>query len=125
MKLNHLNLCVPDVIEARAFFEKFFGFRCLDTKGGDRIAVLEGEGGFTLVLTNIDRGAPQEYPADFHFGFILDDPECVHRVYQQLREGGVEPGHEPRAMRGSLIFYCRILGGILLEVSAPLPDRSL
>ncbi len=123
MKLNHLNLCVPDVVEARAFFEKFFDFRCLDTKGGDRLAVMQGEGGFTLVLSNLDRGVPQEYPADFHFGFILDDPEDVYRVHRQLSEGGVELQNEPRSMRGSLIFYCRILGGILLEVSAPLPSR--
>ena len=29
MGLNHLDLAVPDVAATRAFFETYFGFRCL------------------------------------------------------------------------------------------------
>ena len=36
MKPNHLNLAVPDVLETRAFFEKYFGFRHSEgMKGND------------------------------------------------------------------------------------------
>ncbi len=30
MQPNHLNLAVPDVLETRAFFEKYFGFGDLE-----------------------------------------------------------------------------------------------
>ena len=33
MKLNHLNLCVDDLSEARHFFETFFDFQFLEQKG--------------------------------------------------------------------------------------------
>jgi catechol 2,3-dioxygenase-like lactoylglutathione lyase family enzyme len=33
MKLNHLNLTVTDVGEAREFLERYFGLRCAVTRG--------------------------------------------------------------------------------------------
>ena len=33
MRLNHLNLTVPDVPRTREFFETYFGFRCLADAG--------------------------------------------------------------------------------------------
>ncbi len=33
MKLNHLNLCVDDLLEARHFFETFFDFQFFGAKG--------------------------------------------------------------------------------------------
>ncbi len=33
MKLNHLNLCVDDLLEARHFFETFFDFSIFGAKG--------------------------------------------------------------------------------------------
>jgi hypothetical protein len=41
----------------------------------------------------------------------------VHAIYKRLQQGGVKMDHEPRTMRGSLIFYCYAPGMILLEVS--------
>ncbi|MDB5033855.1 MAG: hypothetical protein JWQ98_1096 [Chlorobi bacterium] len=118
MKLNHLNLCVPDIAKTRAFFETFFQFRCTDVKGP--LVVLEGEDGFLLVLSNLSKATAVEYPAEFHFGFILDNPAGVHAAYERLASGGVDIPHGVREMRGSLAFYCRIPGNILLEVSTPL-----
>ena len=120
LQLNHLNLAVPDVAEARGFFETFFEFKCVDTKGADALAVLEGKGGFTLVLSNLDKTGMPVYPKDFHVGFILDSAEQVYKVFQQLQSAGIELPHQPREMRGSLIFYCHVPGSILLEVSCPL-----
>lgn len=117
MNLNHLNLCVPDVAEARHFFESHFGFRCVDTKGNDVLSVLHGDGGFILVLSNLNKDAAPVYPKDFHIGFVLDNADDVQQVYERLQLAGVELPHAPREMRGSFIFYCYAPGAVLLEVS--------
>ena len=114
--LNHLNLCVPDVLDARQFFETYFDFRCVDIKG-DALAVLEGQNGFTLVLSNFTKDVMPVYPDAFHIGFIVERTDQVHAIYERLQQGGIEMEHEPRTMRGSLIFYCYAPGAILLEVS--------
>ena len=120
MKLNHLNLCVPDITEARTFFESHFGFRCVDIKGANILAVLQGEGDFILVLSNLRKDVKPAYPADFHIGFILESVDQVQAIYQRLQEAGIEIPQGIREMRGSLIFYCIAPGPILLEVSCRL-----
>ncbi len=119
LQLNHLNLAVTDVGETRRFFETFFEFKCMDNKGADALAVLEGQGGFTLVLSNLDQGNVPVYPKDFHIGFTLESHEQVQAVFERLQSAGINLSHQPREMRGSLIFYCHILDTILLEVSCP------
>lgn len=120
MKLNHLSLSVPDVAVARTFFEAHFAFRCTDVKGADTVAVLEGEDGFLLVLSNLQKDVQPVYPTDFHIGFILSDVEQVHATYERLKAAGVDLPQEVRKIRGSLAFYCYAPGQILLEVSSPL-----
>ena len=118
MQLNHLNLAVPNIAEARHFFETVFGFHCVDTKG-DALAVLEGQDGFTLVLSHLDKDDAIIYPKDFHIGFILETQEQVQATFERLQSAGINLPHPPRIMRGSFIFYCRVLDTVLLEVSCP------
>ncbi len=40
MKINHLNLCVPDLSEAIMFFQVLFGFQVIEQKG-TAIAVMD------------------------------------------------------------------------------------
>ena len=120
MQLNHLNLAVADIPEAQRFFETFFDFQCVDSKGADTLAVLKGNGGFTLVLSNLDKATAPVYPKDFHIGFILESREQVEALFQRLQSAGVELPHQPRTMRGSYIFYCHAPSSILLEVSCPM-----
>jgi lactoylglutathione lyase len=49
MKLNHLNLAVGDVLEARKFLEKYFGLRSMTGGDGVTLAGLLDDDG--LVLT--------------------------------------------------------------------------
>ena len=44
MRLNHIDLVVSNVKENRAFFEKFFGFRCIVDRG-DKLVVLTDRAG--------------------------------------------------------------------------------
>jgi lactoylglutathione lyase len=113
MQLNHLDLSVPDV-GAAAFFVAGFGFCVLEQRGNGGMAILRGEGGFLLVLT---RCPEPQYPKTFHIGFLLPSEHAVTRAYEDLRAAGIDLPAAPAEMRGAFLFYCRVPGGILLEVA--------
>ena len=123
MKINHLNLSVPDVAKAARFFEEFFGFHCSERKGRDALAVLFDETGFSLVLSNFDRAVKPEYPKDFHIGFIQGDKAKVDALHQRLAAAG-HASKAPQNMHGSWGFYFYAPGGILVEVSCPLDENQ-
>jgi hypothetical protein len=68
MKLNHVNIAVPDVAATRAFFENLFGLKCTETKGADTLSVLTDGEGFVLILSNFEKQVTPQYPRDFHLG---------------------------------------------------------
>lgn len=117
MRLNHLDLSVPDVAAAVPFFEQALGFRLLETKGNAGMAILEGDGGFVLVLTRApDTGQPL-YPKTFHIGFLVASEQAVHEAFERIGRAGIELPDPPAPMRGSLMFYLRGPGNILVEIS--------
>ena len=75
MALNHLNLTVPDVPQTRAFFETYFGFRCVAGRQSDPLVVLVDESGFVLSLANFTEAEEIVYPGAFHVGFRQDSRE--------------------------------------------------
>ena len=115
MALNHLNLTVPDVAQTRAFFETYFGFRCVQARQSDALVVLVDESGFVLTLNNFAKAAGVAYPGAFHVGFRQDTREQVDAIYQRLRTNGfdMKPPHE---FHGGWTFYLRAPGGFLVEV---------
>ncbi|MFP5393105.1 MAG: VOC family protein [Gammaproteobacteria bacterium] len=118
MQLNHIDLPVPDVVAATRFFVDGFGFSILEQRGRDGMAILSGPG-MVLVLAH----APDAvYPPTFHIGFLQDSAQAVHDAWRHLQACGVD-APAPKVMRGSLLFYCRAPGGVLVEVSyrGPLP----
>jgi lactoylglutathione lyase len=115
MSLNHLNLTVPDVPATRAFFETYFGFRCLMERGGNAQAVMVDESGFVLSLNNFDKAAEVAYPGAFHVGFMQDSRERVDEIHARLKAGGFDP-QPAREFHGAWTFYFRAPGGFLVEV---------
>jgi lactoylglutathione lyase len=115
MKLDHLNLSVPNVSETREFFETYFGFRCVVNRGRDTLAVLVGDDGFVLALSNFDKVTEVHYPGAFHIGFMQDSRERVDEIYERLKSAGftAEP---PREFHGAWTFYLRTPGGFVVEV---------
>lgn len=115
MALNHLNLTVPDVSQTRAFFETYFGFRCIAEPRGDALVVLVDESGFVLTLNNFDNAEEVAYPGAFHVGFRQDSREQVDAIHQRLKAAGfdMKPPHE---FHGAWTFYFRAPGGFLVEV---------
>jgi len=119
MRLNHLNLCVDNLADAREFFERLFDFQFVEQKG-DALAVMTDRQGFTLVLSRLANATPISYPKGFHVGFIVETPGHVDDMYKRLAAADVRLDHEPRKARGSYAFYFTALNSILFEVSCPL-----
>jgi catechol 2,3-dioxygenase-like lactoylglutathione lyase family enzyme len=119
MQLNHLNLPVTDVAVSRAFFEKHFNFNCVDVKGNDMLAVLQGANGFVLTLMShaFNKNGHAAWPDAFHFGFLVSDRQQVNDIWQQLKNDGITLDQEPHNMRGVFGFYFQAPGNILMEVS--------
>jgi catechol 2,3-dioxygenase-like lactoylglutathione lyase family enzyme len=117
MRLNHLDLPVPDVARTRDFFVDHLGFRHRETKGDDALAILEGDHGFILVISRLRAHGAQGFPADFHVGFHLESREAVEALHDRLAGAGVEIMMPPRAMRGGWGLYFRGPNGLLVEAS--------
>ena len=113
VSLNHLNLVVADLDAAAGFFADHFGFAVRTRYAA--LAVLDGAGGFVLVLSTTREALT--YPPGFHVGFLVDDAATVDAEYARLTAAGVDVPKPPRAMRGSYGFYFQALDGLLFEVS--------
>ncbi|MDT3499082.1 VOC family protein, partial [Bacillus toyonensis] len=117
MRLNHLNLCVDDLLEARHFFETFFDFQFLEQKG-KALVVMSDESGFILVLSDpkaFKGNKDVTYPEAFHIGFLVETTNEVDKSYTRLVAGGIEIDKEPYAMRGSSYgFYFTMFNGLLI-----------
>jgi hypothetical protein len=98
VKLNHLNLAVSDVQQARGFLVKYFGLDPEGKRGNDNIAFLRDENGMVLTLTNFERGAEVKYPGAFHIGFIQECRERVDEINQLLRRTDSRSMHLRRSM---------------------------
>jgi catechol 2,3-dioxygenase-like lactoylglutathione lyase family enzyme len=121
MRLNHLDLHVPDVAATRDFFVTYFNLRLIETRGANGLAILADDAGLELVLSRpmkkfgsadqVDVGA-----ATYHIGFILPTKEDVDRLYERLRTSAAELRDPPQSVRGGWLFYCLAPGRILVEV---------
>jgi catechol 2,3-dioxygenase-like lactoylglutathione lyase family enzyme len=115
MRLNHLDLQVPNVLSTAEFFERHFGFQVVSNRASPAIIILSGEGSFTLVLQR-RRCDNESYPEGFHVGFIVDDEERVRDKHQQIRDYGIACSDIITNNRGTM-FYLSAPGGITVEVS--------
>ena len=123
MRLNHLDLTVPNVAQSRAFFEKYFGLRCIVavSRGDDDVAVLTDEQGFALTLNNLDK-RPVEYPGGFHVGFMQDSRERVNEIHERLKSDDFEV-ESPRKYHGAWTFFFRA-GWLRHRSLASIPARG-
>ena len=115
MRLNHVNMTVPDVALTRKFFETYFGLRCVFAPGREALVVLVDESGLILTLNNFDKAEKVEYPGAFHIGFMQESREQVDEIYNRLKADGFDAA-PPREFHGAWTFYLRAPGGFLVEV---------
>jgi catechol 2,3-dioxygenase-like lactoylglutathione lyase family enzyme len=115
VKLNHLDLQVTDVQRTVTFFEDAFGFQLQSNRRSSSIAILSDSDGFALVLQR-KKSATDTYPDGFHFGFLVDDVESVHRFHARAHALGLETSGIIENGRGTQV-YCSGPDGLLAEVS--------
>jgi catechol 2,3-dioxygenase-like lactoylglutathione lyase family enzyme len=115
VKLNHLDLQVADVPRAVTFFEEAFGFQLQSNRRSSTIAILSDSDGFVLVLQR-KKSESDRYPDGFHFGFLMDDLESVHRFHTRAHGLGLEITEIIENGRGTHV-YCKGPDGLLAEVS--------
>ena len=68
MQLKHLNLTTTDVGGLASFFERFFGFKRLTTRGPDAFALMSNQDEFVLTLMKAKKHDPAAYPETFQIG---------------------------------------------------------
>ena len=115
MRLNHLNLTVPDVPACRDFFTTYFGFRSVAERGRSALVVLTDESGFVLTLNNFGKATEVRYPEAFHVGFIQESRERVDAIFERFKADGFDVP-PPREFHGAWTFYLQAPGGVLVEV---------
>jgi catechol 2,3-dioxygenase-like lactoylglutathione lyase family enzyme len=115
MRMNHLNLTVPDVAQSRQFFETYFGLKCVAELGRNALAVLIDDTGFVLTLNNFEKATEVQYPGMFHIGFMQESRERVDAINQRLKAGGFEV-EAPHELHGAWTFFFQAPGGFLVEV---------
>jgi hypothetical protein len=124
MRLNHLDLHVPDVATTTNFLVTCLGLRLVEMRGANGLAILTDDNGLELVISkSIARygGIDQVETGriSYHIGFIVDERSEVDAVYARIAaDHGADLWHEPREIRGGWLFYCIIPGNILVEVGA-------
>jgi catechol-2,3-dioxygenase len=118
--LNHANLTTYDVPALKAFFERIFDLRTLETRG-DKFAILQDAKGFLLALM-FDKHMTYEngYPGFFHVGFVQESRSIVDDRHAAVIAAGYEAPAPSMLQRGgpqSYGFYCAAPGGVIVEVS--------
>ncbi|NUP09360.1 MAG: VOC family protein [Polyangiaceae bacterium] len=114
MKLNHLDLQVPDVPATAAFFERLYGLEIVSNRNSSAIIILSDREGFVLVLQRLAEG--ESYPKDFHVGFLVGNPDEVRAQHAKISAAGVESTDVEVNNRG-VMFYCKAPGNITVETS--------
>jgi catechol 2,3-dioxygenase-like lactoylglutathione lyase family enzyme len=113
VQLNHLDFQVHDVQATARFFERHFGFVLKTNRTSPAIAILDGDGGFVLVLQRRKDEAP--YPEGFHCGFLVPEVADVLAFHARAVADGLQVSPVDRNARGTVV-HCRH-DGIVIEVS--------
>ena len=112
MKFNHLSFPSRDVPATTAFFETHLGWQA--TAMG-RSRVLKGYGFDVVIEDAADR--PVDWPGNFHIGFELPSLEALRTLYERFQEAGVEFTSDLITHERGSRFFCRIPGGVLVEIN--------
>ncbi|MBZ9791305.1 VOC family protein [Rhizobium sp. 3T7] len=121
MRMNHIDIHVPDVAATAAFLVRHFGLYLLEMRGASGLAILGDDAGLEIVVSHPNEkfgsGHQQAlYLVTYHLGFIQTEQSNVDRLYSALKESDAELVGEPREMRGGYFFYCMAPGRVLIEV---------
>lgn len=115
MRLNHINLSVPDIQETRKFLETYFGLRFMDPPENDKIVVALDKNDTLIALSNFSNREEFSYPATFHVGFNLPSREEVDALHDRLVADGYKVGRRTE-LHVAWTFYLHAPEGFMIEV---------
>jgi catechol 2,3-dioxygenase-like lactoylglutathione lyase family enzyme len=115
--LNHLYLLVRDLDRSVDFYRRFFGFNGPSEWQGEAFVIRNGEG-FALALT--PHASPPPWPAELHFGFLLDSVDEARSMRAALESAGTAIA-ESYEEAGFVVFKVVDPDGYLVEVEAGVP----
>jgi len=122
MRLNHLDLHVPDVAATTGFFTRYLGLTHIDTRANGGFAILSDGHGLELALSHaIEKFGTKDQSGElvtYHIGFIVPDRATVDATHAAMVAGGVTLVHAPREIRGGYLFYVHAPGNVLVEIAA-------
>jgi catechol 2,3-dioxygenase-like lactoylglutathione lyase family enzyme len=114
MRLNHLDVPVPDTDLVARFFERHFGMRRIFERA-DGLIVLLDEADFALTLSPQRRA--EALPHGFHVGFNVAHEDIVTGIYEQLGGLNVPIQRALGTISGALSFQCLAPGGLVVEMA--------
>lgn len=118
--LRHLALRVTDLKQSRAFYEGLFGMRVVWQPDEDNLYLSSGSD--NLALHQIPAGELTQYRSGRcqfldHFGFIMESPEAVDRLFEQAERSGARIVHPLKRHRdSSYSFYLADPDGNTIQV---------
>ena len=121
MRLNHLDVYVPDIAATADFFLRYFGLELREMNERVGRAILYDDQGTEVVLSRplSKFGGADQVELQwqtYHIGFILAERSDVDRLHARLvADDATVPG-PPAAIRGGWLFYCTAPGNVLVEV---------
>jgi catechol 2,3-dioxygenase-like lactoylglutathione lyase family enzyme len=118
--MNHLHINVPDVAEAQAFFEKYFGYRRVYPQSP--LLFLMDANDFLLAIEPLEPNEKPGLPDWFHFGVCKFDPDWARSLYAQMKADGIEFCSELHEYENAVVFFCRAPGGFQVEVRGNKPQ---
>lgn len=107
--LRHLALKVRDVETSKSFYESLFQMKVVWQPDPDNVYMSSGVD--NLALHQIPKEELEHYPMNAgqfldHFGFIMDSPDSVNRLYELAVAHNVPIVHHLKQHRdGSYSFY--------------------
>jgi len=112
MDLNHLHLHVMNLDKTRKFYEDHFKFREHIWHG--EILFLRNENEFDLAL--MPDNSEWNFPKWFHFGFRLNSPDEVKRLFEKIKSSGETIDTELEEYDDFVFFRCLDPDGNKIEV---------
>ena len=122
MRLNHMDLHVPDPTATAEFFVTYLGFRQIAVRANGGLIILADDTGLELVLSHAIAkfGSTDQVGlglVSYHIGFIVETRDIVDALHRRMAGDGLDP-LAPRDMRGGWLFYCYAPGRVLVEIGA-------
>src|SRR3569623_58363 len=104
MRLNHMDLHVPDPAATAEFFVTYIGFRQIAVRASGGLIILADDDGMELVLSHaiVKFGSTDQAGTSlvsYHIGFIVETRDIVDALHQRMTGDGLD-AQAPREMRG-------------------------